>query len=329
MKYILSILLLGLFFTGCSTKVNVKKFNPAEIQVGKKIVNVYVSPELGSKKFYSLKRDIEFQIFKFKAPFKKDKTFFYIVSKPELADIRIYPTTYRSESNIVRYRGSEETKSCVRREVKIYDKHGHNRSNDYKRKDHNRHYKGNHKHKVIEECIYSKVICTETSANVEISFKVLYNNDQLIKNLESTNYWRKCPNDSNIIPSEIERLEYSKNKIVNDFIDILTPRLENSFEELIDDPDKSFNDRDEDILERAIDYVEDNRIEKAIKYLRAIEAKSFIPHYNLALIHESREEFDLAKEELEKAYKYAPKEERSFIRNHIYRIKGKLNYINN
>ncbi len=125
--------------------------------------------------------------------------------------------------------------------------------------------------------------------------------DTLSKN---ANY-EHCSDDSNALPSKEIAGQKLAIKMANEFTFKLTPHYRHFEVSLLEEPDLEYNDKQEELLKVALEYIEQNRYDKAeklfLKLVDTTKSQSYVPFYNLGVISEARGKLKEAKE----YYEYA------------------------
>ena len=95
------------------------------------------------------------------------------------------------------------------------------------------------------------------------------------------------------------------NKMAHSFTSKLTPHYRYFDVTLLEKPDIDYDDRQEKLLEVSIEYIKQNRYDKAQKFLidliDSTQQKSYVPFYNLGVIKEAQGKYVRAEE----YYKFA------------------------
>ena len=119
--------------------------------------------------------------------------------------------------------------------------------------------------------------------------------------------YKHCIDDSNAIPSTQMAGQKLARAIADSFTYKLTPHYKHFEVALLEDPDLDYTDKQEKLLEVALEYVEQSRYDKAEQlFLRLVDAtksQSYVPFYNLGVLSEARGKLKEAKE----YYEYADK----------------------
>jgi hypothetical protein len=143
-----------------------------------------------------------------------------------------------------------------------------------------------------------------------------------------------CKDDSRALPSEDIVAQKLANIIAENFTYKLTPHYRYFEVVLLEKPDIDYNDKEEKLLEVSIEYIKQNRYDKAEKYLvdliDSTKQKSYVAFYNLGVIKEAEGKYI----EAQKYYKVAddlviePVAEVSVAYNRIQNMIDKNNQVN-
>ena len=118
--------------------------------------------------------------------------------------------------------------------------------------------------------------------------------------LNDNSVYKHCSDDERIIPStEIAAQKLALN-LANEFTYKLTPHYRHFNVSLLEDPDLDYTDKQEELLEVSLEYIEKRRYNKAEGLLKrlvdATDSQSYVPFYNLGVISEARGKYNEAKE---------------------------------
>ncbi len=120
-----------------------------------------------------------------------------------------------------------------------------------------------------------------------------------------TAVYKKCSDDERVLPSREIAAQRLARSMASRFTYKLTPHYRHFEVALLDDPDLDYTDKQEELLEVSLEYVEQERYDKAEKLLiRLVDAtgsQSYVPFYNLGVISEARGKYGDAKD----YYEYA------------------------
>jgi len=119
--------------------------------------------------------------------------------------------------------------------------------------------------------------------------------DTLSKNAE----WAHCDDDSRAMPTREMGGTHLANVIAKQFAYKLTPHYRNFEVSLLEDPDLDYTDEQEAYLKNALEYIKQNRYDKAesllIDLINATGEQSYVPFYDLGVIKEAQGHYSEAK----------------------------------
>lgn len=153
-----------------------------------------------------------------------------------------------------------------------------------------------------------KVRCTKrlVGLSAEIRMVDVTKGDVIYANkMNQTSTWKHCIDNSRLLPSREIAAQLLADKMAEDFTHKLTPGYRYFKVDLLDDADIDYNDKSEKLLEVSIEYIKQNRYDKAENFLIDLidetKQKSYVPFYNLGVIKEAQGEYV----EAQKYYEYA------------------------
>ena len=115
----------------------------------------------------------------------------------------------------------------------------------------------------------------------------------------------QCQDDSRTIPSGESAAQSLATAMANEFTYKLTPHYRYFEVVLLEDPDLDYTNEQEKLLEVALEYIKQNRYDKAEKFLYDLidstDAQSYVAFYNLGVVKEAEGEYNEAKEYYERA----------------------------
>ncbi|SFV57568.1 hypothetical protein MNB_SM-6-1125 [hydrothermal vent metagenome] len=117
--------------------------------------------------------------------------------------------------------------------------------------------------------------------------------------------FQHCIDDSRALPSTSMAAQNLAQRIANDFAYKLTPHYRVFSVTLLEDPDLDYTSQQEKLLKVSLEYIKQNRYDKAQQFLmRLIDStgsKSYVPFYDLGVIKEAEGKYKEAKEYYEQA----------------------------
>lgn len=113
--------------------------------------------------------------------------------------------------------------------------------------------------------------------------------------IPASSVWMHCEDDSRFIPTLDAAGHMLAERIAEEFLFKLTPHYVTMRVDLLDDPDTKYDKREEKLLEVALEYIEQNRLDKAEELLSelvdATEQRSYVAFYNLGVVKEAQGEY--------------------------------------
>ncbi len=110
--------------------------------------------------------------------------------------------------------------------------------------------------------------------------------------MHKTSEWKHCIDDSHSLPSKEIAAQKLADTIAESFTSKLTPHYRFFEVYLLEKPDIDYNNRDEKLLKVSLEYIKQNRLDKAERFLidlvDATQQKSYVPFYNLGVIKEAQ-----------------------------------------
>jgi tetratricopeptide (TPR) repeat protein len=117
--------------------------------------------------------------------------------------------------------------------------------------------------------------------------------------------YKKCQDSSNDLPAIETAVQVLATVIADDFTHKLMPSYRHFEVVLLDSPDIKYSSHDEKLLAASLEYIKQNRLDKAEKLLidliDSTGQKSYVPFYNLGVIKEAQGAYS----EAQKYYKMA------------------------
>ncbi len=117
--------------------------------------------------------------------------------------------------------------------------------------------------------------------------------------------YKHCSDDSRAMPSKEIVAQRLADVISNNFVYKLTPHYRNFRVELLDEGDLDYTDKQEQLLEVSLTYIEQGRLDKAERFLidliDSTDSQSYVAFYNLGVVKEAEGNYAEAKEYYENA----------------------------
>ena len=162
--------------------------------------------------------------------------------------------------------------------------------------------------KKCKELIYYKVRCMKRVVGLSAELRMVDISQGDIIYADTMNRSRTfthCSDDSRALPSREMAAQDLAESIANNFIYKLTPHYRNFRVVLLEDPDLDYNDKQEQLLEVSLKYIEQGRFDKAEKFLidliDSTGSQSYVAFYNLGVVKEAEGNYLEAKEYYENA----------------------------
>jgi len=298
-----------LTLTGCSSSVNITKLKPAEIEQAAqtKVLQVaaFEYDDIGfANRLESAiaNKSIQGKPFFTVLPLSPRKP--YDFNQVQMADdfspvvrgvvhgkVELYQTHY-TRFFASRYKTVEYTcyKDSKGKEVKYYRHYDRDNKREKKRDDIHR--------AVCSELHEYTVLCREMnskfSANIRLT-DVINRSNIHSGTYQATQTHQHCIGDYGSLPDESNVISELMNDVSQQFVNRISPNLVYQSVTLLDDPEIDYSKEQEQLLEYAIDYIEQGRMEKAERLLTQLfdstDKRCFVAAYNLGVIAESNGEY--------------------------------------
>ena len=123
--------------------------------------------------------------------------------------------------------------------------------------------------------------------------------------LSRTDTYEHCSDDSRVIPSQSIASQRIASALANQFTYKLLPHYKNFEVELLDEPDLDYSDEQEELLEIALEYIEQKRYNRAqellFQLIDSTKEQSYVAFYNLGVLKEAEGNYKEAQEYYTKA----------------------------
>ncbi len=293
MKKILSTIVFGaVVFSGCAQKVGISALEPAEVdrisQTKKVTVTSFKQDRVG------LSDKIEAKLAGFRLDNKK---YFTIVSRKDFDNIireqklqssgLVNPQDAVKVGNIIGAQAiiSGRVSRPSQQDTHFYEKRV--RCADLK----------------CSQLEYYNVRCMKRVSSLSADMRIIdvTKGDIIFADTLSRSTTHKhCNDDSRALPSKSMIAQELANSIADTFTYKLTPHYKWFNVVLLEEPDIDYNERQEKLLEVALQYIEQRRYDKAEQLLTelvdATAQKSYVPFYNLGVLKEAQGNYKEAKE---------------------------------
>ncbi len=290
-------LVILLLLNGCAQKVAIKALEPAEVD---RVANTKkITVTNFSHDSVGLSRKIEANLSKFRID---DKKYFTLVSRNDFD--KILKEQGVQNSGLVDPKTVVEVGQLIGAEAIINGNVGRVTSSDS-------YFYETRSRCADKECkkyIKYKVRCKKRIIGLSSELRIVdvVQGDVIFADTFSdTAVYKKCSDDERVLPSREIAAQRLARSMASRFTYKLTPHYRHFEVALLDDPDLDYTDKQEELLEVSLEYVEQRRYDKAEKLLiRLVDAtgsQSYVPFYNLGVISEARGKYGDAKE----YYEYA------------------------
>lgn len=278
------VIALSVSLTGCSQKISIRALEPAEIDRAALTKKVSVTSFENDR--FGLSNKIENNLFKQKID---DKKYFTVISRKDfdkiIAEQKIQNSGLVDVSTVV------DVGNLIGAQAIISGRVGEPTLKD------TYYYEERTKclDKKCKESVKYRVSCMqrEVGLSAEIRMVDISKGDIIYANtLNQPHYFRSCQDSSNGVPTAEAAMQMLANKIADDFTYKLTPHYRDFKVILLDDPDIKYSSQEDKLLRASLEYIKQNRLDKAEKLLvdliDSTEQKSYVPFYNLGVIKEAQ-----------------------------------------
>lgn len=283
---------LTIFINGCSQKVMIKALEPAEIDratLTKKIsVTNFENDTVG------LSNKIETKIISKKID---DKSYFTLISRRDFD--KIISEQKVQNSGLVDVSTALQVGNLIGAEAMISGRVGRVAHSDtlyYERRTQCLDKKCKSVREYNVRCTKRTVGLTADLRMIDISKGDIIYADTISKSGE----WSHCVDDSRSLPSVEIVAQNLANIIADEFTTKLTPHYRYFEVELLDSPDGDYTSKDKQLLEVSLEYIKQNRYDKAEKFLIELidstNKRSYVAFYNLGVVKEAQGEYADARE---------------------------------
>ncbi len=289
--------LILIFVSGCAQKVNMRALEPAEIDRAAATKKIAVASFSNDR--VGLSGKIEAKLSRFKID---NKSYFTIVSRNDFN--RIVEEQKIQNSGLVDQETVVEIGNLIGAQAIISGNVGKVTSQDsyfYEKR-------SRCADKKCKELVYYKVRCMNrvVGLSAELRMVDIAQGDIIYADtMNRSRTYTHCSDDSRALPSREMVAQDLAESIANNFIYKLTPHYRNFRVVLLEDPDLDYNDKQEQLLEVSLKYIEQGRFDKAeqflIQLIDSTGAQSYVAFYNLGVVKEAEGNYAEAKEYYENA----------------------------
>ena len=285
-KIILIIVLLFniVVMSGCSQKVAIRALEPALIDRAASTKKVSVAAFSNDK--IGLSHKIEANLFRQKID---EKNYFTVISRKDFD--KIIKEQKIQNSGLVYISTTVQVGNLLGAQAIISGNVGRITSNDT-------HYKESRVRCLDKKCkslgtYYVNCMKRIVGLSAEIRMVDIAGGDIIYADtLSKTSQWSHCSDNSKALPSaEIAAQDLAKD-IANEFTHKLTPHYRIFEVVLLEKPDIKYDSRAKKLLEVSLEYIKQNRFDKAQNFLIELidetNEKSYVAFYNLGVVKEAQ-----------------------------------------
>jgi len=291
------LVLLALFLTACSQKVTVRALNPAEIHRVASTKKISIAPFTNDS--VNLSSKIEANLAKHRLD---GKEYFTIVSRTDFN--RIIREQKIQNSGLIDQSTAVEVGNLIGAEAIISGNVGRVTSSD------TRYYENRTRcaDKKCKELVVYKVRCMKRAVGLSADMRIVdvVRGDIIYADTMRRNkVYRHCSDDSKPLPSAYMAAEKLASSIADNFTYKLLPHYKQFEVVLLEEADLDYTDKQEQLLEYALKYIEQARYDKAqellFQLIDSTAQQSYVPFYNLGVLKEVEGNYEEAKEYYETA----------------------------
>ena len=282
---------------GCAQKVNVRALEPAEIDRAAATKKIAVANFSNDR--VGLSGKIAAKLTRFRID---NKSYFTIVSRNDFK--KIVEEQKIQNSGLVNQESVVEIGNLIGAQAIISGNVGRATSSDsyfYERR-------SRCADKKCKEYIYYKVRCKKRIVGLSAELRMVdISQGDIIygDTMNRSRTFSHCSDDSSALPSREMVTQELAESIANSFIYKLTPHYRNFKVVLLEDPDLDYSDKQEQLLEVSLEYIEQSRFDKAERFLidliDSTDSQSYVAFYNLGVVKEAEGNYVEAKESYENA----------------------------
>ena len=286
-----------LFMSGCTHKVTIKALHPAEIDRATSSKRIAVVLFKGDR--VGLSSKIESNLSKFRI---ENKPFFTLVSRSDIDEV--IKEQKLQNSGLVNTNAIVDVGNLIGAQALISGSVSRPNLSDTR------------SYETRIRCVnvkctkleYYKVLCKKRIISLSAEIKmvdisrgdVIYS-DSLSREAE----YNHCLDDARTLPSRDSVAQKLAALIANDFTYKLTPHYVYFKVELLEEGDLDYTDEQETLLENALEYIKQNRLDKSGRLLKQLidstRQQSYVAFYNLGVVKEAQGDLLKAKSYYEKA----------------------------
>lgn len=282
---------------GCSQKVSIRALEPAEIDRAAMTKKVSVAPFENDN--IGLSNKIETNLVKQKID---NKEYFTVISRKDFD--KIISEQKIQNSGLVDVSTVVDVGNLIGAQAIISGRVGRATSKDthfYEERTECLDKKCKETRKYAVSCMKRVVGLSAELRMVDVSKGDIIYADTLNRESE----YKKCQDSSREIPAIEAAVQVLAVVIADDFTHKLVPQYRHFEVVLLDSPDIKYSSQEDRLLEASLEYIKQNRLDKAEKLLidliDSTQQRSYVPFYNLGVIKEAQGAYS----EAQKYYKMA------------------------
>lgn len=286
-----------LIMSGCSQKVQIRALEPAEIDRASETKKIAVVAFENDR--VGLSNKIESSLVNKRID---DKKYFTIVNRKDFNEI--IKEQKLQNSGLVDVSTAVEVGNLIGAQAIISGRVGRATANDT-------YYRERRVRCLDKKCKETRkysVPCTKRVAGLSAELRMVdVTKGDIIyaDTMNGTSTWVHCRDDSRPLPTTEMAAQRLANEIAQRFTYKLTPHYRYFRVVLLEKPDIDYSDKEEQLLEVSVEYIKQNRYDKAERFLIELidstNQRSYVPFYNLGVIKEAQGNYI----EAQKYYKLA------------------------
>ncbi|MCX6052522.1 MAG: hypothetical protein NTZ60_08415 [Campylobacterales bacterium] len=290
--FLICLSLVVFMMQGCAQKVNIKALVPAEIDRATSTKNIAITDFKND--FVGLRGKIEANLANQKI---NNQSFFTLVSRNDID--KVIKEQKIQNSGLVEANEAVEVGNLIGAQAIISGDVGSETSTD------TLYYEQRVRcaDKKCKELVTYNVSCNMRVVGISAQIRMIdiAKGDIIYADtMSKASEFRHCIDDYRAIPSPEIAAQELANEISNEFTYKLTPHYYYFSVVLLEDPDLDYNKAQEKLLENSLEYIKQNRYDKAEKLLMDLvdstDKQSFVAFYNLGVVKEAQGEYKKAQE---------------------------------
>ncbi len=294
---ILSLFFLLIISAGCSQKITIRALEPSEIERAASTKKVSVAPFENDRVGLSDKIEVNLANQKI-----DNKNYFTTISRKDFD--KIIEEQKVQSSGLVDATTAATVGNLLGAEAIISGRVGRVTSND------THYFQERYRcaDKKCKEMISYQVRCVNRVVGLSADIRmvdvakgdIIYGDT-----MNKTATWSHCSDDSNSLPSSEMAAQRLATIMADNFTYKLTPHYRNFDVVLLEDPDIDYGKNEKKLLDISLEYIEQNRLDKAEQFLvdlvDATAQRSYVPFYNLGVVKEAQGRYKEAQEYYKRA----------------------------